>query len=90
MLFIFPSAQREGFWMKDTLIPLQIAFMVRTTGQHYRVAKLIEMTPCHADPCTVYDPGVVYDVALEANSGWFTRNKIHIGSTGQLGRAPSK
>jgi uncharacterized membrane protein (UPF0127 family) len=89
MLFVFPSPQRLGFWMKDTLIPLQIAFLQRTTGQSYRVAKLFEMTPCHADPCHIYDPATSYDVALEANAGWFSTNHIHVGSVGKLGSAPS-
>jgi len=89
MLFLFPSAQKTGFWMKDTLIPLQIAFLKRTTGQTYRVAALFEMTPCKADPCHIYDPKASYDAALEVNTGWFTAHGVHVGSTGQVGRAPS-
>src|SRR5438477_10714567 len=89
MLFLFPTPQRLGFWMKDTLIPLQIAFLKRTHDQTYRIVRLIEMTPCHADPCHIYDPGVSYDAALEVNSRWFGVHNVHVGSTGQVGRAPT-
>ncbi len=88
MLFLFPNEQKSGFWMKDTLIPLSIAFMKRTTGQTYRVVRIFEMTPCKADPCHIYDPKAAYDVALEVNTGWFRRHGVHEGSIGRVGRAP--
>src|SRR4029077_1590428 len=91
MLFLFPSPQKSAFYMFKTLIPLQIAFLQRKQGQTYRVVKLFEMTPCPAsDPhqCHLYDPGLSYDAALEVNGGWFTSNGVHVGSTGQVGRAP--
>jgi len=93
MAFIFPSSQQLGFWMKDTLIPLSIAFMQRKQGQTYRVAKILDMQPCPASAgnnCTIYNPNVSYDLALEMNLGWFRRNGVHVGSTGRLGRAPKK
>ena len=89
MLFVWPEDTTSAFWMKDTLIPLQIAFLKRTHDQTYRIVRLIEMTPCHADPCHIYDPGVSYDAALEVNSRWFGVHNVHVGSTGQVGRAPT-
>jgi len=89
MLFLFPQASSLAFYMKNTLIPLSIAFLQRKQGQTYRVAKVLDMTPCKADPCHLYNPGVSYDAALEVNSGWFVRNGVHIGSTAQVGRAPT-
>jgi uncharacterized protein len=68
MAFLFPTDTTAPFWMKDTLVPLQIAF-VAADG---RVVSLFEMTPCRADPCTVYTPGAAYRYAVELPSGAFT------------------
>jgi uncharacterized membrane protein (UPF0127 family) len=90
MLFLFPSPQTTGFWMKDTLIPLSIAFMKRTQGQTYRVVRIFDMAPCTlGDKCPVFDPKASYDVALETNRGWFARHGVHVGSTGRVGTAPA-
>jgi uncharacterized membrane protein (UPF0127 family) len=39
------------------------------------------MTPCKADPCKTYDPGVSYRGALEVNAGSFRRWNLKRGST---------
>lgn len=61
MLFVFPRDTTGGFWMKNTLVPLTIAFF-NANGK--RVRKL-SMTPCRRDPCHVYYPGRRYRFALE-------------------------
>ncbi len=61
MLFVFPGPTTGGFWMKDTLVPLTIAFF-NADGE--RVRKL-SMTPCRTDQCPIYDPGRTYRFALE-------------------------
>lgn len=61
MLFVFPEATSSAFWMKDTLVPLEIVFF-DSAGR--RVRKL-SMTPCRSDPCRIYDPGRSYRFALE-------------------------
>jgi len=61
MLFVFPGPTRGGFWMKNTLVPLTIAFF-NADGE--RVRKL-SMTPCRTDECPIYDPGRTYRFALE-------------------------
>jgi uncharacterized membrane protein (UPF0127 family) len=75
MLFVFPREIRGGFWMKDTLIPLSIAFAA-TDG---RILRILEMTPCRRDPCRIYDPGVAYASALEVNRGAFGRWGVRAG-----------
>jgi uncharacterized protein len=67
MIFLFPEDRRGGFWMKDTLIPLSIAF-VAAGGE---ILRILDMEPCRADPCKIYDPGVTYRSALEVNQGAF-------------------
>lgn len=67
MLFLFPEDTQSGFWMKDTLIPLSIAFL----GADGTVLAVLDMEPCEADPCPTYSPGVSYRAALEVNQGRF-------------------
>ena len=67
MVFLFPRSTRGGFWMKNTLIPLSIAFF----DGRGRILRIMVMTPCRADPCPVYDPRVAYRGALEVNRGSF-------------------
>ena len=61
MLFVFPYDTTGGFWMKNTLVPLTIAFF---DAEGRRVRKL-RMTPCREDPCRTYEPGRTYRFALE-------------------------
>jgi uncharacterized membrane protein (UPF0127 family) len=75
MLFLFPSATTGPFWMKDTLIPLSIAF---ADGKG-RILKILDMKPCLREPCPVYSPGRRYRVALEVNRGAFRRWEIAPG-----------
>jgi uncharacterized membrane protein (UPF0127 family) len=51
--------------MKDTLIPLDIAFF----DGDGRLVGGLTMTPCEADPCPSYDIGAAYRYALEAPAG---------------------
>jgi uncharacterized protein len=75
MAFVFESPPTGGFWMKDTLIPLSIAFWDRSG----RILKVLDMTPCRRDPCPIYYPGVVYSGAVEANLGWFASHGVRPG-----------
>jgi uncharacterized membrane protein (UPF0127 family) len=75
MVFAYASDVNGGFWMKNTLIPLDIAFYDRRG----RILKLFTMTPCRRDPCRTYDPGVSYRAALEVNAGSFRRWNVRVG-----------
>jgi uncharacterized protein len=80
MVFLFPRPTRGGFWMKNTLIPLSIAFF----DGRGRILRIMVMTPCRADPCPVYDPRVAYRGALEVNRGSFGRWGARRGDTIRL------
>jgi uncharacterized membrane protein (UPF0127 family) len=69
MAFVFFEKHRGGFWMKDTLIPLSIAFF----DQDGTILRILDMDPCKQDPCELYDPRVAYWGALEVNQGAFER-----------------
>ena len=69
MVFLFFEQRTGGFWMKNTLIPLSIAFF----DDRGTIVRILDMEPCRADPCEIYDPGVAYSGALEVNQGAFDR-----------------
>jgi uncharacterized protein len=75
MVFVFPEDVRGAFWMKNTLIPLSIAFY----DEGGRILRILDMEPCRQDPCPFYDPEVAYRGALEVNQGAFDRWNVEEG-----------
>ncbi|MEA2022695.1 MAG: DUF192 domain-containing protein [Actinomycetota bacterium] len=65
MLFLFDETTDAGFWMKDTLIALDIAFF--DDGGSF--VDRFTMEPCTGDPCPVYRPAGSYRYAVEAPAG---------------------
>jgi uncharacterized membrane protein (UPF0127 family) len=82
MVFVYEEPVDGGFWMKNTLIPLTIAFV----GQDGTVQQLIDMEPCDDDPCPSYAPDAPYVHAVEANAGYFAARGIAPGWTMEVGR----
>jgi len=72
MLFIFEEEGYHSFWMKNTLIPLSIAFI----DKEGRIVKITDMKPLTLDSHPPPRP-VLY--ALEMNQGWFSKNGIKAG-----------
>ena len=72
MLFIFPQEQILSFWMKNTLIPLSIAF-IKIDG---RIVQINSMKPYSLDSHFSHEK-VKY--ALEMNDGWFTKHGVDVG-----------
>ena len=75
MLFLFDGPTQSAFWMKDTVIPLSVAFW---SGDG-TVTDIIDMQPCVRDPCPTYPPAHTYVAALEMNLGWFQTHGVEIG-----------
>ena len=75
MIFLFFEEHQGGFWMKDTLIPLSIAFF----DVDGNIVRILDMEPCESDPCEIYDPGVSYYGALEVESGAFNEWEVDEG-----------
>jgi uncharacterized membrane protein (UPF0127 family) len=80
MAFVFDGPVTETFWMKDTLIPLSVAFV----DQDGRVVSIADMQPCAEDPCRTYAAAGPYAVAVEANLGWFADRSIVAGDPARL------
>ena len=77
MLFLFPGATTGGFWMKNTLVPLSIAYV---NGD--RVVSTAEMAPCPpaATQCPTYEAAGPYTSAVEARAGFFPSHGVRPGT----------
>ena len=83
MAFAWRDVVEGAFWMKNTRIPLSIAFY-EARG---RIVRILDMAPCTADPCALYDPKTSYRGALEVNRGAFRRWKVRVGDRITVHRA---
>ncbi|MCX8116684.1 MAG: DUF192 domain-containing protein [Desulfobacterota bacterium] len=72
MLFVFEEEGYHSFWMKNTLIPLSIAFI----DKDGRVVKIADMEPLTLTSHTPPKP-ILY--ALEMNRGWFKKRGVRVG-----------
>jgi len=72
MLFIFPVPGQRSFWMKNTNIPLSIAYV----GENNKILNIEDMIP--HDTNGVNSQGKA-KCAIETNRGWFKSNGIKAG-----------
>ncbi len=72
MLFVFPEREQQCFWMKNTLIPLSIAFL----DDQGAIVNIADMQPLSEDSHCSARP-VRY--ALEVNQGWFAAKRLGSG-----------
>jgi uncharacterized membrane protein (UPF0127 family) len=75
MLFAFDKEYQYTFWMKNTLIPLDIIFI----SSDFQVVDIINAVPCEEDSCISYEPKDQAKYVLEVNSGFASKNNIKIG-----------
>lgn len=66
MLFLFDKPLVPDFWMKNTLIPLDMVF-IGSGGAVIDVAA--DVRPCHAEPCPQYSPRAACTAVLEVGAG---------------------
>jgi uncharacterized protein len=79
MLFVFGGKQELSFWMKNTLIPLSIAFM----DSEGRIVDIQDMKPLDDDP-PHYVSAEPARYALEVNQGFFEERGIKVGDRAEL------
>jgi len=77
MLFDFGHAKPLSFWMANTYLPLQIAFV----DQQGRIGQIERMAP-HCTRAVASNGS--YRYAIETNDGWFDQHRICVGQTVQL------
>ncbi len=75
MLFFFPRSGEYPFWMKNTLIPLD---MIWIDDQRRIVHVASNVPPCTADPCPSYPPNAAAKYVLELAAG--VAAKHHLGN----------
>ena len=78
ILFVYPDLRPRSFWMKDTKIPLSIAFL-DDSGQIFNIQ---DMTPTQTD--RKYNSSRPASYALEVNLGWFSRHGIDVGDAVEM------
>lgn len=74
MLFLFPTDTTVGFWMRNTYLPLDIAY-IDSLG---KVLEIRRAQPLDETPLTPKGP---YRYTLEVNQGWFERHGFGAGAT---------
>ncbi|HPB69188.1 MAG TPA: DUF192 domain-containing protein [Candidatus Omnitrophota bacterium] len=87
MLFVFPKSSAYGFWMKETLIPLDMIWM----DHNRRIVHIEEhVPPCEttAQDCPVYTPPKPALYVLELNAGQAAEKRLKIGLTAVFHLSP--
>lgn len=77
MLFLFDRDVQTGFWMRNTLVPLDIAYI----GANLQVNEVKQGTPLDETPLV---PAGRYRYVLEVNQGWFERHGLGPGARIEL------
>src|SRR5512145_1160850 len=72
MLFVFSQPEQLSFWMKNTSLPLSIAFV----GADGRIQRIADMQPFDRTMLTSPTPA---QYAIEVPQGWFVANNIQAG-----------
>lgn len=75
MLFVFEDEGRPGFWMKNTLIPLDMIFI----NSNNKVVDIMTAEPCEKEPCEKYLSEQQAKYVLEVNKGFAEKHNIQIG-----------
>ncbi|MCF7871955.1 DUF192 domain-containing protein [Candidatus Woesearchaeota archaeon] len=76
MLFIFDRPDNYPFWMKNTIIPLDIIWI----NSNQEIAHIEEAIPCKNDPCQIYNPNKKALYVLEINQGISKNYKFEEGN----------
>jgi uncharacterized membrane protein (UPF0127 family) len=79
LLFVIPT-RGPGFWMKDTFIPLSVAFI----GRCGEIVDIQDMQPHSLD---IHQAEQEYAFGLEVNQGWFSQSGV---ATGDVVSIPSE
>jgi len=76
MIFVFPEVGEYSFWMKNTIIPLDMIWIDEAR-------KVVHVThdvpPCQADPCPSYPPNAKAKYVLEVAAGVAAKHHVADG-----------
>lgn len=77
MLFVFPEAEVRSFWMKNTFIALDIAYLDRDG----RIVDIQQMEP---ESSKLHSSAAPAMFALEVPQGWFAGEEIEVGDLAEI------
>ena len=77
MLFVFDEPDIRSFWMQNTYVALDVAFM----DSGYRITEIQQMEPETTELHTSQQPSLV---ALEVRKGWFAEQGIEAGARAHI------
>ena len=76
MIFVFPQSGDYAFWMKNTIIPLDMIWI----DEGKKVVHVTsDVPPCQADPCPSYPPGAQAMYVLEVAAGVAAKHHVAAG-----------
>jgi len=81
MLFIFEEEGVHKFWMKNTLIPLDMIWLDKD-GKIIHIEKNVQ--PCYVPSCPALGPEISSRYQLEVNGGYTERHKINVGDMARI------
>ena len=73
MIFVFDTPKKMSFWMKNTEIPLDIAFLTKD-GE---ITEIKKMYPHNLNPVKSARSDILY--CIETNANWFEKNNVNVG-----------
>jgi uncharacterized protein len=74
MLFVYPDERLRNFWMKDTALPLSIAYL----DAQGRIVRIVDMAPYDLTAVPSIRPAMY---ALEMTQGWFALHTVQVGQS---------
>ena len=77
MLFVFPDNQVRSFWMANTYVPLDLAYM----DPAFRVVDIVQMEPLVTDSYPSRAPAMY---GLEVRQRWFAEQGIAVGAQAEI------
>jgi hypothetical protein len=77
MLFVFPDNRVRSFWMANTYVPLDIAYM----DPSFRVVDIVQMEPLVTESYASSAPAMY---GLEVRQGWFGESSIGVGAQAEI------
>ena len=78
MLFVYPDEKFRAFWMKNTLIPLDMIFI----NAHQEIVDIHTAYPCkEQEPCQPYGSEDKAQYILEVNAGFAEKNNLKTGDS---------
>lgn len=75
MFLVFDDEEDLTFWMKNTLIPLDMIFI----DENLKIVDVKYAVPCKEEPCALYRSSKPAKYVLEVNGNFTGRNNISIG-----------